>query len=58
MNKPLTINILIERNGKIESITDYTSKEEEMVSERLSRTMSAYFTQHPEELKVLCENST
>ncbi len=54
----LTYRCFIERNGKIEPFNGYTPEEEKRVSERLSRTMSAYYTQHPEEFKVLCENST
>lgn len=45
----LTVELFIERDGKIEPFTGFTESELAAISERLSRTMSAYFTQHPEE---------
>lgn len=50
MNKPLTINILIEREGKTEQFTGFTDSEAAAISEKLSRTMSHFYTAHSEEL--------
>lgn len=50
MNKPLTINLLIEREGKTEQFTGFTDSEAAAISERLSRSLSKYYTAHPEEL--------
>lgn len=45
----LTVRLLIERDGKIEPFTGFTESELAAIRERLSRTMSAYYTQHPDE---------
>lgn len=50
MNKPLTINLLIEREGKTEPFAGFTDSETAAISERLSRSLSKYYTAHPEEL--------
>lgn len=50
MNKPLMINLLIEREGKTEPFTGFTENETVAISERLSRSLSKYYTAHPEEL--------
>lgn len=50
MNKPLTINLLIEREGKTEPFSGFTDSETAAISERLSRSLSKYYTAHPEEL--------
>lgn len=50
MNKPLTINLLIEREGKTEQFTGFTDSETAAISERLSRSMSSFYTAHPDEL--------
>lgn len=50
MNKPLTINLLIEREEKTEPFAGFTENETAAISERLSRAMSRYFTNHAEEL--------
>lgn len=47
----LTVRLLIERDGKIEPFTGFTESERAAIRERLSWTMSAYYTQHPEEYK-------
>lgn len=46
----LTVNLLIERNGKIEPFNGYTDEEFAAISERLSRSMSTYYTRHKDEL--------
>lgn len=51
MNKPLTINILIEREGKTEQFTGFTDDETAAISEKLSRTMSNFYTNHANEFK-------
>lgn len=50
MNKPLTINILVEREGKTEQFTGFTESEAAAISKRLSRTMSNFYTAHSDEL--------
>lgn len=50
MNKPLTINILIEREGKTEQFTGFTDDETAAISEKLSRTMSNFYNNHSDEL--------
>lgn len=51
MNKPLTINLLIEREGKTEPFAGFTDGEAAAISERLSRAMSRFYTNHANELK-------
>ena len=51
MNKPLTINLLIEREGKTEPFAGFTENETAAIGERLSRTMSRFYTNHANELK-------
>lgn len=58
MNKPLTINILIEREGKTEPFSGFTENETAAISERLSRLMSSYFSKNIDEYKNLSENGT
>lgn len=51
MNKPLTINLLIEcREGKTEQFTGFTDDEMAVISEKLSRNMSNFYTNHSDEL--------
>lgn len=50
MNKPLTINILIEREGKTEQFTGFTDNEMAAINEKLSRTMSNFYNNHSDEL--------
>lgn len=50
MNKPLTINILIEREEKTEQFTGFTDDETASISKRLSFTMSNFYTVHSDEL--------
>lgn len=52
----LTINLLIERNGKIEPFNGFTESELAAIRERLSRSVSAYYTRHPEEYPQRKEN--
>lgn len=47
----LTVRLLIERDGKIEPFNGFTESERAAIRERLSRTMSAYYTQHPDEYR-------
>ena len=47
----LTVRLLIDRNGKIEPFNGFTEAERTAICERLSRTMSAYYTNHKEELR-------
>ena len=49
MNKPLTINLLIEREGKIEPFAGFTENETAAIGERLSRAMSKFYTAHKDE---------
>ena len=51
MNKPLTINLLIEREGKTEPFAGFTENETATIGERLSRAMSRFYTNHANELK-------
>ena len=47
MNKPLTINLLIEREGKIEPFAGFTENETAAIGERLSHAMSRFYTNLP-----------
>lgn len=47
----LTVRLLIERDGKIEPFTGFTESELIAISKRLSRSVSAYYAQHPEEYR-------
>lgn len=49
----LTVNLLIERNGKIEPFNGYTTDERERVRKTLSENMSDFYTQHLDELMEL-----
>lgn len=46
---PLKVNSFIERNGRIEEFHGYTEEEMAAKSKELSKTMSQYYTLHPEE---------
>lgn len=46
---PLKVNSFIERNGRIENFNGYTEEEMAAISKELSRTLSQYYTLHPEE---------
>ncbi|MDE6124034.1 MAG: hypothetical protein K2G22_02250 [Eubacterium sp.] len=46
----LTVNLLIEREGKTERFNGFTDSELAAISERLSRSMSTYYTNHKDEL--------
>lgn len=46
---PLKVNSFIERNGRIEKFNGYTEQEKAAISKELSRTLSQYYTLHPEE---------
>ena len=49
----LTVRLLIEeKDGQIKPFTGYTDSELAAISERLSRTMSMYYTNHIEELRA------
>lgn len=54
--KDLKVNLHIERDGKIEQFNCFAENELDTISERLSRTMSTYFTKHTDELKNLRTN--
>lgn len=45
----LTVRLLIERDGKIEPFNGFTETELANIRERLSKSVSAYYTRHPEE---------
>lgn len=47
----LTVNLLIERNGKTEQFNGFADRELAAISERLSRSMSKYYTKHKDELQ-------
>ena len=49
----LTVNLLIERNGKIEPFDGFTDSERTAICERLSRSMSTYYTHHKDEFRKL-----
>ena len=50
MNKPLTINLLVERDSVTEPFDCFTEKELNAMSGRLSRAMSKFYTAHKDEL--------
>lgn len=45
----LKVELFIERNGKIEPFNGFTESELSAIRKRLSRTMSAYYTNHIDE---------
>lgn len=49
VREPLKVNLFIERDGRVEEFYGYTEEEQAAKSEELSKTMSQYFTLHPEE---------
>lgn len=50
MAKELKCRCFLEHeDGTVEPFTGYTPEQAKEVSERLSRTVSAYFNQHPKE---------
>ena len=49
VREPLKVNLFIERDGRVEEFSGYTEEEQAAKSEELSKTMSQYFTLHPEE---------
>ena len=51
--KELKVRSFIERNGEVAPFNGFTHDETQAISERLSRSMSRYFTAHPEELKAV-----
>ena len=46
----LGYKLFIERDGKIEPFNGFTEGEKVAIQDRLSRSMSLYFSRHPEEL--------
>lgn len=50
MAAKLTVNLLIERGEKIEPFNGFTEVELAAMSERLSKSMSTYYTKHSDEL--------
>ncbi|MDE6412758.1 MAG: hypothetical protein K2K42_02500 [Eubacterium sp.] len=53
----LKVRLLIEdKDGQIKPFTGFTDAQLAAISERLSRTMSAYYTNHPEEWKRLIKS--
>jgi hypothetical protein len=53
-DKPLTVTLHI--GGK--QVDKLTAEQCDRITERLSETMSLYYTAHPEELKNIQENRT
>ena len=53
-NKEITVSFWL--NGK--QITKLTEEQKDVLAERLSRAMSAYYTAHPEEYKLLKDLKT
>lgn len=49
VREPLKVNLFIERDGRTEEFYGYTEEEQAAKSEELGKTMSKYFTLHPEE---------
>lgn len=49
VREPLKVNLFIERDDRTEEFYGYTEEEQAAKSEELSKTMSQYFTLHPEE---------
>ena len=49
VREPLKVNLFIERNGRVEVFNGFTEEEKAAVSKELSKTMSLYYAQHPEE---------
>lgn len=53
--KSLTVRLFLIRDGKTEQIERLPDDVQKIMAQRLSRTMSDYYTQHPEEYRILCE---
>ena len=53
--KPLQVRLFLIRDGKTEEIERLPDDVLEIMAQRLSRTMSDYYTQHPDEFRILCE---
>lgn len=51
----ITFRYFINRNGKIEPFNGYTEAEKKEIEQRLSKSMSIYFTAHPDEWKKIIE---
>lgn len=49
----LKISLFVERNGKIEEFNGFSNDEIAAISQRLSRSMSTYYTNHNNELPDL-----
>ena len=53
--KPLTVRLFLIRDGKTEQIERLPDDVQKIMAQRLGRTLSDYYTQHPEEYRILCE---
>jgi len=49
----LKVNLLIEREGRIEPFNGFTDSELAAIKKRLSQSMSTYYTNHSEEWQSL-----
>lgn len=47
--EPLKVKLFIERNGRVEEFNGFTDAEKAAISKNLSKTMSQYYSLHPEE---------
>lgn len=54
--KELTAESYIIRNDKVQPFNGFTAEEAAAVKARLSRIMSDYYTQHPDEYAKLVED--
>ena len=54
-SKPLKVRLIWIHDGVTEQIERLPQEALDIMSERLSRTMSDYYTQHPDEFRRLCE---
>ena len=52
----LTVRLFLIRDGKTEQIERLPDDVLQLMSERLSRTMNDYYTQHPDEYIRLCRS--
>lgn len=54
--KPLTVRLFLIRDGKAEQIEKLPEDVGKAMTERISRRMSEYYSQHPEEYAILCKS--
>ena len=52
----LKVRLFLIRDGKTEQIERLPDDVLQLMGQRLSRTLSDYYTQHPDEYRVLCRS--